>query len=217
MRLLPLALTAHASAWTRADGERRIGGQAPAQGAACQFCSLDTAGWQERFHLDGDHANDAPANVVQSCPLCHLCQHMDHPLIEAEASLIWLPEMSQAAVIALVRDVHLILRANSEPAHIERGRPQGDTEGLRAAWPAYMALLERAQLAEDHVGTTSPRDFACALMGMPPSSRDRSAQLLWGVRLLPRGRLHRDGRDVYPHILDAWLAAAGGPPSLAPS
>ena len=39
--------------------------------------------------------------------------------------------------------------------------------------------------------------------------RGRAFELLrGGLRLLPRGRLFEDGRDVYPAIVDTWIALA---------
>ena len=46
--------------------------------------------------------------------------------------------------------------------------------------------------------------------GLPPAALAKGAELTGGLRLLSRGRLFRDGEDVYPDLLDAW-AAKGGP------
>lgn len=211
MLLLPLALSAHASGWSPLGAPDGTSGQHPGLDASCRFCGFDAAGWQEAFHLDGDHANAAPANVAAACPLCHLCQHMDRPTIAGEAVLIWLPEVSQGAVIALARRIHLVLHAHGEPPHMERGRPVRNDPPLAAAWAAQLALRERAKPAERRLGTSSPLDFAAALLGLSPAARRRGAALLQGLRLLPLGRLYRDRTDVYPDVLDAWAAAAPVP------
>lgn len=211
--LLPLALSAHASAWNPAGIPGGDVGQRPALDISCRFCGLDAAGWQEPFHRDGNHADLAPGNAVPACPLCHLCQHLDRPRIREEATLIWLPETSQAAVNALVRGIHLVLHAHGEPAHVERGRPLHDTPPLRAAWAAYQALLERARLADERLGTVSPLDLACALMGLSPHAREHGVQLLHGLRLLPLGRLYQEDCDIYPQVLDTWAWAATRSPA----
>lgn len=215
MDLLPLVLSAHASAWNPAGAPGRAGGQVarPALDVSCRFCGLDAAGWQEPFHLDGDHANTAPGNVVDACPLCHLCQHLDRPRIQEEAALIWLPQRSQADVVALARAVHLVLHAHGEPAHLGRGRPARDTPALRAAWTAFDALRARAVQAEERLSTSSPLDFATALLTLSPAARARGAVLVRGLRLLPLGRLYQDGRDVYPQVLDCWAWASAPPPA----
>lgn len=217
--LLSLISTAHASAWNPAGIPDDPGaGQArPALDAYCRFCGLPAAGWQEPFHLSGDHFDGAPGNLADACPLCHLCQHLDRPAIAEEAALIWLPELSQAAVVALARGIHLALHAHGEPAHVERGRPLRDEAPLRAAWAAYQALLERAPEARVRLGTAAPLDLACALMTLSPQARGRGAALLRGVRLLPLGRLHQGGRDVYPQVLDTWAWAVAHPPAPQPT
>ena len=208
MPLLPLALSAHASAWNLAGVPGPGGGDRSGPDVPCRFCGLLTAGWQEDFHLNGDHHDAAPANVVTACPLCHLCQHLDRPAIEREAALVWLPELSQAAVIALARQVHLALREHGEPAHMERGRPVRNAPSLHPAWAAFEALRARARPAEERLGAASPRDLAAALVGLSPRARSSSDALLRGLRLLPLGRLFRDQQDVYPAMLNDWAEAA---------
>ena len=214
MNLLPLALSAHASAWNPAGVPGGAEGQGcPALDVLCRFCGLDAAGWQEPFHLDGDHDDASPDNRVPACPLCHLCQHLDRPRIHEEAALIWLPQVSKAAVIALARAANLVLHAHGEPAHMGRGRPVRDTPALRAAWAACHALRERAVSAEERLGSASPPDLAAALLALSPAARARGAVLLRGLRLLPLGRLYQQGRDVYPQVLDSWAWAATATPA----
>ena len=211
MSLLPLALSAHASAWNPAGVPQP--GEGPPSGpgkpdAACRFCGLPAGGWQEDFHLDGNHQNPVPANIVAACPLCHLCQHMDRPTIQQEAALIWLPEMSQAAVIALARHVHLLLHRHGEPADMQRGRPRRNIAALYPAWAAFEALRARGHAAEERLGTASPRDLAAALLGFTSHAWSCQDALLRGLRLLPLGRLFHAGRDVYPHMLQSWANGA---------
>jgi len=211
---LSLALSVHPSAWNPAGVPGWGRGQAIPADAACRFCGLDAAGWQEAFHCDGDHGNASPGNVVPACPLCHLCQHLDRPGIHEEAALIWLPELSQAAVVALARSAHLVLRAHGEPPHMDRGRPVRGEGTLAPAWAALHALRGRAWAAKDRLGTASPLAFATALLASDPAARAKGAVLLHGLRLLPLGRLFQKGRDVYPQVLDTWAWAAAAPQAL---
>ena len=205
MRLLPLMLSAHPSAWN-ADAEERQGA-AFTDDEGCRFCGLAARGWLEPFHVNGDHADNRPANVLPGCALCHLTQHLDRPTIDEEVTLIWLPEMSQAALNNVVSQIHRIFRAHGEPPAMGR-RPRIDTQALRAAYVAYQALAERGKAAHSRLGTTSAADLGAALIGLRPEAYERRAVLLAGVRLLGRGRLYRQGREVYPQLLDALPAAA---------
>jgi len=198
MRLLPLVLSAHASGFNPGSG---LG--PPENGAgshSCQFCGLEAAGWQERFHLNSDHDDERGANIVSACVLCHLCQHLERWSIDQEAILIWLPELTQGAVIALARDAHRQLAAHGESPCLERPL-QSQHGDVLAARNAFMALKERADAAFARLGTTSPRDLGAAFLGLPPESYARRKTLLGGLRLLPLGRLLRGGRDVYPALL----------------
>ena len=213
MSLLPLALSAHASAWNPAGVPGPGGGPVAKPEAPCRFCGLGTARWSEWFHLSGNHDDNAPANIVPACPLCHLCQHLERPYIGLEAALIWLPDLSQAAVVTIARQVHLTLHAHGEPAHVERGRPMRHAASLYPAWAAFEALRARAALAQDRLGIASPRDLAAALVGLSPHARPFSEALLRGLRLLPLGRLFQEREDIYPQILADWAEA----PDIDPS
>ncbi|GAV36364.1 hypothetical protein ROTAS13_04051 [Roseomonas sp. TAS13] len=205
MRLLPLLLSAHPSAWT-ADAGQEVG-QAGAHQGCCRFCGFDAAGRQEPFHRNGDHTDLSAANVVPACPLCHLCQHPDRPHIDAEATLIWLPEMSQAGLICLVRGIHLALRRHAEPVTARRP-PRARAAELVPAYRTFRALLERAAPARDRLGSNSFAELGTALLALSPSSYANRAGLLAGLRLLPLGQLFRDGQDIYPDMLQGWLGAS---------
>ncbi len=204
MARLPLRLSAHPSAWSADSGSGRR--EAGPSSDTCRFCGQETAGWQEAFHLNDDHTDDTPTNVVVSCPLCHLAQHLGRPEIEQEAVLIWLPEMAQSALNLLVREIHLrCLRAGVLPRAAMEASLSAGTVAVRDAHAALGALRERAQAADARLGTTSPRQLGLALLEMSPSDYARRGELLGGTRLLPLGQVFRDGRDVYPDMLQAWV------------
>jgi len=191
MTLLPLVLSVPDWESPNTRDER----QPPSDGAPgnCRFCGFRAAGWMEISHV-----NNAPEI---SCILCHLCHSLDRPTIEAEATLIWLPEMSQAALIATVRRLHIICNDHGAAPAMDRV-PRADSEQLSQAWGVYAALLRRSVVAEKRLGSPAIRDLAEALAGVSTNDQIR-ATLLGGVRLLPRGRFYRDGIDVYPALLSA--------------
>ena len=204
MARLPLLLSAHSSAWSAGSGSgRRKAG--PSSGT-CRFCGQGTAEWQEAFHLNDDHTDDNPTNLVISCPLCHLAQHLGRPEIEREAVLIWLPEMAQTALNLLVREMHLqCLRAGVAPRAAMEPTASAGAAVAKDARAALDALRERADAADTRLGTTSPRRLGLALLEMSPDDYARRGELLGGTRLLPLGQVFLDGRDVYPDMLQAWL------------
>lgn len=204
MRLLPLLLSAHSSAWT-AVSNRSEGQERNTNARQCRFCGLVSVEWSEPFHCNGDHADDSPGNVVPACPLCHLAQHPDRPRIGDETTLIWMPEMSQTVLNRLVRGIHLTLHANEETIDARRP-PRGTSPTPIAAFRAYRALHERAAPAFDRLGTNSFALLGAALLNLTARQYARRGELLAGVRLLPLGRFFVDQRDIYPDILTAWAA-----------
>ena len=216
----PLALAADPSRW-RQDPVRVEEGVAAQvferDGYACRFCGFQAVGRQEVVRLDsglGEIAQrfargfPAPADLLTACPLCHDCRHLGRDGMEQGYAVIWLPEASQAVLNHLVRAVHVVLHEHGEPPHMAE-RPMGDALPLRRAFNSYRALAGRMAQARSRIGTTSPRELGEALIGLPPAALAKGAELTSGLRLLSRGRLFRDNEDVYPDLLDAWMAEGG--------
>ena len=198
----PLVLSAHPSAWTAEAvlGERKAG---TSDTAACQFCGQPTAGWQVSYHLNDDHTDNTPENIVMSCPLCHLPQHLNRPQIDSEAVLIWLPEMAQGVISVLTRRIHLAcVTAGFAPFEAQAAR--APAARVLAGYHAYRALYERRTAADLRLGTMFPRQLGAALLDLSPADYERRTKLLAGIRLLPTGRLFQDGRDIYPDMLRDW-------------
>ena len=88
MRLAPLVLS------VRESGRKAGGAQ-----SSCPFCGVRLAEGREPF-LCPDGSADF------SCAPCHLVRHLERDTIAEEAVLIWLPEMTQAALNALAHGAH---------------------------------------------------------------------------------------------------------------
>jgi intracellular multiplication protein IcmJ len=195
-----MLLSAHPSAWDdAADPEHR-----PEQAASCRFCGEPTAGWQAPFHLDGDHGNNDPGNLAIACTLCHLGQHLNRAGIDREATLIWLPELTQSDIIKLVRAIHLQCHAAKTKPDDLHSASSRISAPLLGGFAAYQTLLERQEAADARLGTTSPKALGAALLELPAAATATLPDRLSGIRLLPLGRLFRGGEDIYPDILTAW-------------
>ncbi len=208
---LPLALAADPSRW-RQD-PLRIGQDVADQvferdRHACRFCGFQAVGRQEVVRLDAGLGCLALDSLATACPLCHDCRHLGRGGTEQGYAVIWLPEASQAVLNHLVRAVHLVLHEHGEPPHMAE-RPMSDAPALRSAFNSYRALAGRMAQARSRIGATSPRELGEALIGLPPAALAKGDALTSALRLLSRGRLFRDGEDVYPDLLDAWTAKGG--------
>jgi intracellular multiplication protein IcmJ len=164
----------------------------------CAFCGASAGPWIARAGASPGQQQAAPA-----CALCHLPQHLERASIDEEAILVWLPEISQPALSATLREIHIALRSIGEDLHanaVFRTR----AASLSNLFYTRTILTERRHAAEARVGTASPSELGLALLELSPAAYARRGELLEGLRLLPLGRVFEDDRDVYPEIVDFW-------------
>jgi hypothetical protein len=168
----------------------------------CPFCGMHSGLWQNFV---------APActsyGCSAACVLCFLCRHLERARIDEEATLVWLPEMSQPALNLTMREIHVQLRALGEDLY-DAGRLRLNTpERLRLYYPRS-ALGARAAAAASRLGTDKPSELAGALCHLSGTAYANRAKLLDGVRLLSLGRFYAGNKDVYPEIVDSWCEIA---------
>ena len=210
MQFLPLVPSVHPS--IRLAATERAGRQTLCQavldrdGHTCRFCGLPAGDWQDVFHLDGDHGHWAAGNLAAACPLCVGVQGIGGPAAR-DFRVIWLPEITQNLLNAVVRGIHLAFHACGAAPTLAR-RPEWDDPGLFLAWRAYAALDRRGAAACSAIDTDEPTALAAALLALPPRDYARRGALLGGLRLLHRGTRTRHGEDTYPAQLTIWSAPA---------
>jgi intracellular multiplication protein IcmJ len=141
-----------------------------------------------------------------NCALCGLVRHLERPRIDDEARLIWLPGVGQAALIALVREMHRRLRAFGERLDADSA-PIVVTDDRVCLYHAQQALLARVEPAAARLGSPRPSDLADTLLRLSSPAYRRRAWLLSGVRLLPLGRFFDGDDDIYPEIVESWRRA----------
>lgn len=175
--------------------------------AVCAFCGVAAGRWAA--HGDLTTCTQTPA---AACALCSLPQHLERPRIDEEAALVWLPEISQPALNATLREIHVALQMLGEDVHADavfRKR----AHALTNLHYARAILAERRAAAEARVGTPSPRELGLALLELPRAAYARRGELLDGLRLLPLGRFFEDDKDVYPEIVSFWRGHATTTPT----
>jgi intracellular multiplication protein IcmJ len=151
-------------------------------------------------HAFGVAGKGQPAD----CALCWLARHLERPKIDDEARVIWLPGMSQAALNATVRVIHLRRRAASLGLPRDGNRRRPEEHDLHFAEAGLQACAEAARA---RAGSDRPSDLARALLRLQPETYRRRGSLLGGLRLLPLGRFFDGEADIYPDIVDGWRAA----------
>lgn len=185
----------------KADAGNARGETAPEKaGFQCRYCGAAVG------HVPPSLVEDAAA----SCALCGLARHLERARIKEEARLIWLPEMSQAALNAVMRRVHCGLRGLGERMEPEARPVLAAGDGL-SLYHLQQALLERSREAEVRLGTTDPGALGDGLVRLSAGAYARRGVLLGGIRLLPAGRLFEGGEDIYPVVVDRWRQIAARP------
>lgn len=203
MRLLPLILAAHPSAWSMAAA--RIGQEASfsildRDGGSCRFCGQRAAVFHEVVFVNGDRTNLDPGNIATSCLICSAGWHLHQPEAEQEALPIWLPEMSQRALNVLVRGLHVTrMRHGAHPA-AEAASPAECPEARRASF-CFNQLAARRELLVERAGLASVLDLSALFLRLDPADGRCPEPLAYGLRLLHRGRHLIDGADVYSDLL----------------
>jgi intracellular multiplication protein IcmJ len=165
----------------------------------CGFCAQPGAAFPARVR-------GSTGETIRGCALCFLAEHLERPRIDEEASLIWLPEVSQVVINTLMREIHIRLRTLRETLHAEF-RLSLDTEERRRLFHARALLLGCGAAASSRLGTGRPSDLASAMLRLSDAAYRQRFKLLGGLRLLSSGRFFEGDRDIYPEIVDRWRAA----------
>ncbi|OAG71890.1 hypothetical protein A0J51_02898 [Gluconobacter japonicus] len=160
---------------------------------------------------------------LRVCQVCNLLQDTSRAAIDAEAMLVWWPEVSQSRLMFLARTAHQTLRL------MARQQGQSDSQfwntvlkaipdpllgtqfspSFRTPMTLLRLLESRRAEAEHRLQSGSIRQITTAmrLCGSADKAVQRNLALLRaGLRILPTGRLLDAGADVYPAFLDKALA-----------
>jgi intracellular multiplication protein IcmJ len=189
MRLTPLTLSV-------CENESPSG----ARRGSCPFCGVRLAEGREPF-LCSDGCEE------WSCVPCSLVRHLERETIAEEAVLIWLPDLSQAALNALANGVHRRLAAEGALYLAASPFVASSSERPNPALEAIRAIEMRRADAETLFGTSSPRVLGQALMRAKPDLYAERGTRLGALRLWSRGKFFVNGEDVYPRLIAGSVAA----------
>lgn len=174
------------------------------------------AGGMEVHHLDDDHHNNKPSNLITLCPFCHMVFTLGRRGARFDATLGYEPRMSQAEINLLHHTVWGLSRA-LEIAHQDSSPPRGwepaavkgpMASALEQAAEALRQFREdaerrlRTQRARDLPGIETPGALYAALQNLPPEVYEQRDHALEGIRLLPRyapfeGHIDRWARHIW--------------------
>ena len=157
----------------------------------CVYCGFASEKYQDVHHLDSDHDNNIPENLVTSCMFCHATQHIGLCGKEGRGQLIWLPEMSQAALNHAVR--WLELGPYAKPEVISH---------INAPKESLMRFFDyRIKVCVDKFGSADPSSLADHLMSLTDEQYEHDVSIrLSPVRLFPVVAKYS------PEQREAWMA-----------
>lgn len=164
----------------------------PRFGRRCWYCHVGfgLTEMYEVHHLDGDHGNDSPDNVVPICLLCHIPWHLDL-VVQSWANdpgrIIFLPELSQQELNTLL----YALFFHSEATIDKSPENKVVEEAERVAAAVYERLASRDLDVEQvhgqavRPGLSKVQGMVRTLQSLEPAEYSQRAELFDGCRYLP--------------------------------
>jgi intracellular multiplication protein IcmJ len=73
----------------------------------CRFCGFKAAKYQEIHHIDDNHQNNDPQNLLTVCNLCHQVHHLGMCAMRNGGFIAAIPELTQTEVNNIVRAIHV--------------------------------------------------------------------------------------------------------------
>lgn len=162
----------------------------------CQFCGFQSAKYQVSH---GPEAGGADA-LLTACIFCKQVIELDRVPGMRSAVLIWLPELSQAALNYAMPEVYVNRISRDEAA---RGR----------ASDLLDRLISRREVAKKRFGTDDPAELVSQLRKAGGDRSEIDAALAEGLRVLPLDRRIVRYRQLefnqFPQILAFWRSQNG--------
>lgn len=194
MTLLPITLSVKRGAF-RSDTPSPPGSDAVYKSArqtvlkrdnhTCQFCGFRHSK-NEVHHVDDNHENHNPENLVTACVLCHMAHHIAFAGTQNRGSLIYLHDVkiSQGALNQLVRSLW-----------VAEFLGKGDIKNTAST---LLARLDKSKLmASQVIGTSSPSVLGDFMSGMNSDEYSKRKDALKGIYLLPN-------KGAYQNQIKMW-------------
>ncbi|MGD1524380.1 type IVB secretion system protein IcmJDotN [Vibrio owensii] len=155
---------------------------------SCQYCGFTSMKFQEVHHLDDDHSNNNPSNLVTACPLCHASHHVGFSGVKGRGCLIYIDptlELTQAELNSIVRTLWI-------------GEFSKDNE-LQVASTSFLARLYKLSVtAKRQIGTSSASVLGDYLLSLEDKQYAMRSEKLKGVYFLP-------SKEQFQRQLTFWL------------
>lgn len=169
-------------------------------GHCCAYCGFKSEKFQRINVKDGNWNNLSSNNLVTSCVFCQQCFYLDQVASMRSGVLIWMPEMTQAALNHLMRCIYV--------ARITQG-PMADY-----ARKALESLMQRREEAKARILTDDPEILSMVMSQYIHTGQYKNARKkLDGIKLMPLDRrIIKEGDmefNQFPQILAFWRSKKG--------
>lgn len=168
----------------------------------CRYCGFASKQFQRVIPKDWAASGQEEAELVTACVFCEQCFALESVAPMGSGVLIWLPDISQAAL-------HHIMRA------IYAARAHGDAmpEKIRTcAQRAFDVILHARGEAKRRIGTDDPAALASVFLeSIDAGTYAKRGHKLAGIRLMPLDRrlsLSSDA-DQFPRMATYWISPDG--------
>lgn len=194
----PLKLSAKLGAWRMHDEEvekhnddyQQIRNQVLRRDKfTCQFCNFKSAsdvnenkrtllysGFLECHHLDDDHSNNVPSNVITACPFCHQVFHTGNAGHRNAANIALMPFLKQEDINMLF-NLLAVCKAKDESLYHDVVQ---DIEDL------FTACIIAAEDIEP--GLSKASNFGSIFIGLSIKNKEafeNIESLTWAMRMVP--------------------------------
>lgn len=148
----------------------------------CYYCNFRSTKYQEIHHLNQDHDDNSPINLVTVCPFCHQSFHLDTAGNTGGSKIIWLPEFSQQELNYLLRGIFIAIHKAEE----------AENKGLEVPGFAKIARMLESSLAERTLileqqfknNISDPSMLANVLINLPEEKYKNRESFLSNFKLL---------------------------------
>lgn len=146
----------------------------------CRFCGYTSRQFNHCHHLDGNHANNVPQNMVVADTLCHAYHHLGQ---QASQDQFAADNLGRKTVLAAIpelspTDVNLLQRAIGVALH--------DPQEEEVARAMHKLLTDRAEVVREAFGTFHTGDFAAAMKELNDAEYENRVHVVGGLRLVFR-------------------------------
>ena len=178
----------------------------------CCYCGFKSKQFQKAIPKDWAVTDPRDSEMVTACIFCEQCFALETVGPMASGTLIWLPEISQAAL-------HHIMRA----VYASRAQMDIAPENIKnCADRTFEVLFNRRGEAKRRIGTDDPMVLAAALLENVSEDTFRNRETKFsGVRLMPLDKRmipSNTGKDndQFPRIIEYWVSDDGPLGKLPP-